>query len=607
MKIKSSYEESEYEQKQKDVRINKFNRLAYILISLNIGLSNLSDLSIQYFCKDVLKLQPSEFSRYITITQIPWIIKPIFGLLTDSVPIFGTRRKFYMIFSGLIGVLAWTLISFFTYNLFFLILFLTLMNSGLSFMSVLGEAIVVELSKLKSINLKNEITSLGNKYKENKDFQIEMKMNLSTVTENNTNEMFRDNTIEGNVNLEQNLKPDKNKENKKQRILENKENDFNAKDYISLFFFFKYTGNLISSILKGFLIKYYSPSTIFLITGSIYILTIISGIIFIENNTKETKKGIVSKDKDHINFKYSELKETGNGTYKTENQNKNNNENYYKNFNSGNEQKIYDNNKEDSVNKSFNSNTGSNNISIKDQIKLIFKFLFQKYIFIPTIILIIFMSTPSYDDPMFYFFTEELKLTSIDLGLISTFSIIFTLLAILFYKLRLKKYSFRSMVVGCTIISFFISFMSYVLTKRYNLVIGISDMFLIIFSTSINSLLGELTLMPMLSLACLLSPKNLEGTAYSIFMSALNLGGGISILSGSFLTRYMEITSKDFTNLPRMIIISNILYLLPLFLLFIIKKSYFSPEEIEGLNEDEEREKKIDFIQEEIIDHIDIK
>ena len=77
-------------------------------------------------------------------------------------------------------------------------------------------------------------------------------------------------------------------------------------------------------------------------------------------------------------------------------------------------------------------------------------------------------------------------------------------------------------------------------------------------------MIGELILMPMLSLACLLCPKNLEGTVYAMFMSALNFGGIMSGLLGSFLTSWLKITSKNYDNLANLILIANFLTICPL-------------------------------------------
>ena len=54
-----------------------------------------------YYWKDVQQVQPSAAQVYQGITGIPWMIKPIWGLLTDVVPVAGYRRRPYFILSGM--------------------------------------------------------------------------------------------------------------------------------------------------------------------------------------------------------------------------------------------------------------------------------------------------------------------------------------------------------------------------------------------------------------------------------------------------------------------------------------------------------------------------
>ncbi len=92
------------------------------------------------------------------------------------------------------------------------------------------------------------------------------------------------------------------------------------------------------------------------------------------------------------------------------------------------------------------------------------------------------------------------------------------------------------------------------------------------------SMLGELIAMPLLSLAAVLSPQNLECTSYSVFMSAINFGGIVSNLLGSMLTNLLGITKNDYSNLPELILIANFVSLIPLPFLFCLNKSYFDPQ-----------------------------
>lgn len=72
-----------------------------VVYGISQGLGGaLSRVGTEYYMKDVQKVQPSEAQFYQGIIYIPWIVKPLWGLLTDVVPIFGYRRRPYFIYAG---------------------------------------------------------------------------------------------------------------------------------------------------------------------------------------------------------------------------------------------------------------------------------------------------------------------------------------------------------------------------------------------------------------------------------------------------------------------------------------------------------------------------
>lgn len=60
-----------------------------------------------FFLKDDLHLTPTEVAALSGIVTLPWLIKPLYGFLSDSLPIFGYRRRSYLIVSSIIGAVAW--------------------------------------------------------------------------------------------------------------------------------------------------------------------------------------------------------------------------------------------------------------------------------------------------------------------------------------------------------------------------------------------------------------------------------------------------------------------------------------------------------------------
>ena len=67
-------------------------------IILNIiGISHLSEFAIAFLFKDTFGLEPDKLSYIYSIVSIPWLFKPIFGYISDTYPIFGYRRKSYLL------------------------------------------------------------------------------------------------------------------------------------------------------------------------------------------------------------------------------------------------------------------------------------------------------------------------------------------------------------------------------------------------------------------------------------------------------------------------------------------------------------------------------
>lgn len=82
--------------------------LAAILIVYFIqGALGISRLALTFFFKDDLGLGPAEVASLTAISILPWLIKPLYGFMTDSVPLFGYRRRSYLVGAGALGGASW--------------------------------------------------------------------------------------------------------------------------------------------------------------------------------------------------------------------------------------------------------------------------------------------------------------------------------------------------------------------------------------------------------------------------------------------------------------------------------------------------------------------
>ncbi|KAE8783348.1 folate-biopterin transporter 1, chloroplastic-like [Hordeum vulgare] len=75
------------------------------------GVLGLSRLVVSFYLKDDLQLDPAETAVITGFSALPWLVKPLYGFISDSVPLFGYRRRSYLILSGLLGAISWSLMA----------------------------------------------------------------------------------------------------------------------------------------------------------------------------------------------------------------------------------------------------------------------------------------------------------------------------------------------------------------------------------------------------------------------------------------------------------------------------------------------------------------
>lgn len=82
--------------------------IAISLVYLVQGLLGLSRLAVFTFFKDDLELEPVTVGILTGLTAAPWVIKPLYGFLSDAVPLFGYRRRSYLVRLRSLCVCSWS-------------------------------------------------------------------------------------------------------------------------------------------------------------------------------------------------------------------------------------------------------------------------------------------------------------------------------------------------------------------------------------------------------------------------------------------------------------------------------------------------------------------
>ena len=79
---------------------------AIALVYFVQGILGLSRLAKEFFVKDELGLDPAAASLIFTVSSFPWLVKPLWGFVSDAVPLFGYRRKSYLALCGVLGTVG---------------------------------------------------------------------------------------------------------------------------------------------------------------------------------------------------------------------------------------------------------------------------------------------------------------------------------------------------------------------------------------------------------------------------------------------------------------------------------------------------------------------
>lgn len=118
--------------------------ISILLVYFVQGILGLARLAVSFFLKDELGLTPAEVAAMMGIVSLPWVIKPLFGFLSDSLPIFGYRRRSYLLLSSLLGCVSWYSLSAFVHNPWAATVAITLSSLALAVSDVIADSIVVE-------------------------------------------------------------------------------------------------------------------------------------------------------------------------------------------------------------------------------------------------------------------------------------------------------------------------------------------------------------------------------------------------------------------------------------------------------------------------------
>lgn len=124
--------------------------LGILVVYFVQGILGLARLAVSFFLKDELGLSPAEVSALFGIVALPWIVKPVFGFISDGLPILGYRRRPYLILSGILGALSWAGLATIVQTSTAATLALALGSLSVAIGDVIVDSLVVERARAES-------------------------------------------------------------------------------------------------------------------------------------------------------------------------------------------------------------------------------------------------------------------------------------------------------------------------------------------------------------------------------------------------------------------------------------------------------------------------
>ncbi len=124
------------------------------------GVLGLARLAVSFFLKDELGFTPAQMGALMGVAAIPWILKPLFGFLSDGLPIFGYRRRPYLVLSGVLGTLSWLCMANLVHTMVGATLALLVSSLSVAMSDVIVDSLVVERARKESLGRAGSLQSL---------------------------------------------------------------------------------------------------------------------------------------------------------------------------------------------------------------------------------------------------------------------------------------------------------------------------------------------------------------------------------------------------------------------------------------------------------------
>ncbi len=92
-------------------RVMWFFAIVYAVEGICQAKSGITWQPLTYYLKQIQHWDPVHISVSLAVLDVPWVIKPLYGLISDFIPLWGYRRRVYLIAANAAGALAFAWVA----------------------------------------------------------------------------------------------------------------------------------------------------------------------------------------------------------------------------------------------------------------------------------------------------------------------------------------------------------------------------------------------------------------------------------------------------------------------------------------------------------------
>lgn len=169
------------------------------------------------------------------------------------------------------------------------------------------------------------------------------------------------------------------------------------------------------------------------------------------------------------------------------------------------------------------------------------------------------ITNPSFSDFTYYFLMNVVGLSKVWFAMLTLIGQICMLIGVVIYELTLKSTEVRTILLINVILVIIGAWASYMFAMRWNLEMGISDLYFLIFTDVVfGAITTAFNVLPIMTLLARITPRRIEGTIFAFLTGVSNLDQGvIQPLMGAWINnQFVGVNKDDLSGYPTLMLIS---------------------------------------------------